>query len=232
MSSGIGVRPDRFPLLISGVISSTFGLAPCACKICAHGPGADTKTRPGRTSQDTRFAPGPVVAPGATCPGQAQSDRRGPSPSLHRWRTCSRPSGSSSCRGPARPRCPARRPWSKIVSLRRKLALDRVAGWHAGTPCRNHNSQAFDSHWFFPATSIRNTDNGDAGFSDYAAVTSRRYRWQTPHSPGSACLNIDFEDEWYGWRLRGRHLVSEDGQRMTVERLRGLMWRDKMELRL
>jgi len=33
-------------------------------------------------------------------------------------------------------------------------------------------------------------------------------------------------------RLRGRHLVSEDGQRMTVERLRGLMWRDKMELRL
>jgi len=45
-------------------------------------------------------------------------------------------------------------------------------------------------------------------------------------------MNLDFEDEWYGWRLRGRHLVSEDGQRMTVERLRGLMWRDKMELRL
>lgn len=45
-------------------------------------------------------------------------------------------------------------------------------------------------------------------------------------------MNFDFEDEWYGWRLRGRHLVSEDGQRMTVERLRGLMWRDKMELRL
>ncbi|MDG2518402.1 DUF3653 domain-containing protein [Lysobacter soli] len=44
-------------------------------------------------------------------------------------------------------------------------------------------------------------------------------------------MNLDFEDEWYGWRLRGRHLVSEDGQRMTIERLRGLMWRDKMELR-
>jgi len=41
-------------------------------------------------------------------------------------------------------------------------------------------------------------------------------------------MNLDFEDE----RLRGRHLVSEDGQRMTTERLRGLMWRDKMELRL
>ena len=45
-------------------------------------------------------------------------------------------------------------------------------------------------------------------------------------------MNIDFDGEWYGWRLRGRHLVSEDGQRMTIERLRGLMWRDKMELRL
>ncbi|MDI9239872.1 hypothetical protein QLQ15_13250 [Lysobacter sp. LF1] len=45
-------------------------------------------------------------------------------------------------------------------------------------------------------------------------------------------MNFDFEDDWYGWRLRGRHLVSEDGQRMTIERLRGLMWRDKMELRL
>lgn len=44
-------------------------------------------------------------------------------------------------------------------------------------------------------------------------------------------MNLDFEDEWYGWRLRGRHLVSDD-QRMTIERLLGLMWRDKMELRL
>lgn len=45
-------------------------------------------------------------------------------------------------------------------------------------------------------------------------------------------MNLDLEDEWYGWRLRGRHLVSDDGQRMTIERLRGLMWRDRMELRL
>lgn len=45
-------------------------------------------------------------------------------------------------------------------------------------------------------------------------------------------MNIDFEDEWYGWRLRGRYLVSPDGQRMTQERLRGLQWRDQMELRL
>lgn len=44
-------------------------------------------------------------------------------------------------------------------------------------------------------------------------------------------MNLDFEDEWYGWRLRGCHLVSADGQRMTIECLRGLMWRDQMELR-
>ena len=45
-------------------------------------------------------------------------------------------------------------------------------------------------------------------------------------------MNYDFEDEWSGWKLRGRQMVSDDGQRMTIERLRGLMWRDKMELRL
>ncbi|HWK52871.1 MAG TPA: DUF3653 domain-containing protein [Hyphomicrobiales bacterium] len=42
----------------------------------------------------------------------------------------------------------------------------------------------------------------------------------------------DFNGEWYGWRLRGRHLVSPDGDRMTPERLRGLLWRDRAELRL
>lgn len=43
---------------------------------------------------------------------------------------------------------------------------------------------------------------------------------------------IDLTDEWYGWRLRGRHLVSPDGERITRERLDGLLWRDAMELRL
>jgi hypothetical protein len=43
---------------------------------------------------------------------------------------------------------------------------------------------------------------------------------------------IDFTDDWYGWRLRGRHLVSPDGQRITRRRLEGLLWRDGMELRL
>jgi hypothetical protein len=39
-------------------------------------------------------------------------------------------------------------------------------------------------------------------------------------------MNNGFEDDWYGWRLRGRHLVSDDGQRMTIDRLRGLLWGD------
>jgi hypothetical protein len=43
---------------------------------------------------------------------------------------------------------------------------------------------------------------------------------------------MDFTEDWYGWRLRGRHLVSPDGQRMTRRRLEGLLWRDEMELRL
>jgi hypothetical protein len=43
---------------------------------------------------------------------------------------------------------------------------------------------------------------------------------------------IDFTEDWYGWRLRGRHLVSPDGQRITRRRLEGLLWRDEKELRL
>lgn len=35
-----------------------------------------------------------------------------------------------------------------------------------------------------------------------------------------------------GWSVRGNYLVSPDGDRMTPERLVGLVWRDKMELRL
>lgn len=42
--------------------------------------------------------------------------------------------------------------------------------------------------------------------------------------------NIDLTGDWHGWRQRGRWLVSDDGQRITVERLRGLLWREQMEL--
>ena len=43
--------------------------------------------------------------------------------------------------------------------------------------------------------------------------------------------HVDFQGAWHGWRLRGRHLVSPDGERITAERLSGLLWRDQLELR-
>ena len=44
--------------------------------------------------------------------------------------------------------------------------------------------------------------------------------------------DVHFTGDWYGWRLSGRHLVSPDGERITQERLSGLLWRDQCELRL
>lgn len=37
---------------------------------------------------------------------------------------------------------------------------------------------------------------------------------------------------WQGWRLAGRHLVSPEGDRVTVERLRGLLWAERTASRL
>lgn len=37
---------------------------------------------------------------------------------------------------------------------------------------------------------------------------------------------------WTGWRMAGRELVSPDGDRITPERLRGLLWRQASEKRL
>ncbi len=36
---------------------------------------------------------------------------------------------------------------------------------------------------------------------------------------------------WVGWRMAGRELVSPDGDRITPERLRGLIWRLQAEAR-
>lgn len=44
--------------------------------------------------------------------------------------------------------------------------------------------------------------------------------------------HIDFAGTWQGWKLRGRELVSPDKDRITPQRLLGLLWRDEMELRL
>lgn len=36
---------------------------------------------------------------------------------------------------------------------------------------------------------------------------------------------------WTGWRMAGRVLVSPDGDRITPERLRGILWREGLEKR-
>ena len=43
---------------------------------------------------------------------------------------------------------------------------------------------------------------------------------------------LDLEGAWLGWRLRGRDLVSPDGDRISPERLRGLMpWMPKRNIK-
>jgi hypothetical protein len=37
--------------------------------------------------------------------------------------------------------------------------------------------------------------------------------------------------DWLGWKQRGRYLVSPDGQRISPERIRGIMWRMEAEAR-
>jgi hypothetical protein len=43
---------------------------------------------------------------------------------------------------------------------------------------------------------------------------------------------MDLTGPWAGWRLRGRELVSPDGQRICPQRLLGLLWREESERRL
>lgn len=44
--------------------------------------------------------------------------------------------------------------------------------------------------------------------------------------------HIDLPGEWAGWRLRGKWLVSPDGERINPLRLRGILFREAGEKRL
>lgn len=44
--------------------------------------------------------------------------------------------------------------------------------------------------------------------------------------------HVDLTGPWAGWRLRGRDLVSPTGDRVSPERMRGLMFRQQAEARL
>lgn len=43
--------------------------------------------------------------------------------------------------------------------------------------------------------------------------------------------HCDFTHEWQGWKLRGRDLVSPDGDRISARRLRGLMFAETNRVR-
>lgn len=45
-------------------------------------------------------------------------------------------------------------------------------------------------------------------------------------------MQIDLEGEWYGWKQRGRYLVSPEGDKLTLERMKGIAWKLHMESRL
>lgn len=42
----------------------------------------------------------------------------------------------------------------------------------------------------------------------------------------------DLGGPWAGWRTAGRDLVSPEGERISPERLRGLLWRQEAEERI
>lgn len=44
--------------------------------------------------------------------------------------------------------------------------------------------------------------------------------------------HTDLTGDWYGWKMRGKELVSPDGQRISPERMKGILWRLQAEERL
>ena len=62
-----------------------------------------------------------------------------------------------------------------------------------------------------------------------------------PGQPVNACArklyaekvlgHIDLTADWAGWRLRGRWLISPDGDRVNPHRLRGMLFREANERR-
>lgn len=54
-----------------------------------------------------------------------------------------------------------------------------------------------------------------------------------PRSTGVTVVTVpDWPAQWHGWRFAGGDLMSPDRDRISPERLRGLLWRDAQERRL
>ncbi|MFC3329754.1 DUF3653 domain-containing protein [Xanthomonas fragariae] len=65
-----------------------------------------------------------------------------------------------------------------------------------------------------------------------AAVSIFLSRTEVPYERKHRRMCEYLSGRFAGWRVAGNYLVSPDGDRMTPERLKGLVWRDQMELRL
>lgn len=35
-------------------------------------------------------------------------------------------------------------------------------------------------------------------------------------------MQVDLTGKWYGWKQRGRYLVSPEGDKLTLERMKGI----------
>lgn len=94
------------------------------------------------------------------------------------------------------------------------------------------------------ASSGAPAQSAPAGSADGAAAKDRTMYTNappcaTPGAPLNPCASAHYRwlvnghghlpADWAGWRLAGRWLVSPDGDRITPERLRGLLFRESSE---
>ena len=56
--------------------------------------------------------------------------------------------------------------------------------------------------------------------------------WAEAHYNRVLYNHVALHGAWEGWRLAGRDLIAPDRQRISPERLRGLLWRQASENRL
>lgn len=54
-----------------------------------------------------------------------------------------------------------------------------------------------------------------------------------PHAPRIVEIRADVPSQWAGWSFSacGRFLIGPNRQRITRERMEGILWRDEQELR-
>lgn len=54
-----------------------------------------------------------------------------------------------------------------------------------------------------------------------------------PRTPTVAIVRVpDWPDHWRGWYFSGPNLISPHGDRITPERLSGILWREAQQARL